>query len=151
MAQKSAADTVYCRDCGSLISARAEICPECGVRQRDPPSSIQSEASKLGEKYTDQYPLWVWVISVVFAAITFPFGLVIPAYFYYMAEKGAGENQSTAQMVIVILFGILGIAGVEIHKRLSEKDRKHALYAVGGLVLLAVGSAAFAMLLILFG
>src|SRR4051794_3762718 len=24
----------YCRDCGSVIQARAEICPKCGVRQR---------------------------------------------------------------------------------------------------------------------
>lgn len=27
-------DEVYCRDCGSIIKERAEICPECGVRQR---------------------------------------------------------------------------------------------------------------------
>jgi TM2 domain-containing membrane protein YozV len=26
----------YCRDCGSVINARAEICPKCGVRQRAP-------------------------------------------------------------------------------------------------------------------
>lgn len=32
-------DEVYCRDCGAVISERAEICPECGVRQRDPPTS----------------------------------------------------------------------------------------------------------------
>jgi TM2 domain-containing membrane protein YozV len=31
-------DEVYCRDCGSIISERAEICPDCGVRQHDPPS-----------------------------------------------------------------------------------------------------------------
>jgi TM2 domain-containing membrane protein YozV len=30
---------VYCRDCGERIRARAEICPDCGVRQRDPPAS----------------------------------------------------------------------------------------------------------------
>jgi TM2 domain-containing membrane protein YozV len=26
----------YCRDCGSVINAQAEICPKCGVRQRTP-------------------------------------------------------------------------------------------------------------------
>ncbi len=26
-------DQKYCSDCGSTISARAEICPKCGVRQ----------------------------------------------------------------------------------------------------------------------
>jgi TM2 domain-containing membrane protein YozV len=24
----------FCRDCGAVINARAEICPKCGVRQR---------------------------------------------------------------------------------------------------------------------
>jgi TM2 domain-containing membrane protein YozV len=27
----------YCRDCGSVIHARAEICPKCGVRQKMTP------------------------------------------------------------------------------------------------------------------
>ncbi len=36
-------DEAYCRNCGSIISEQAEICPECGVRQRPPPqSSIES-------------------------------------------------------------------------------------------------------------
>ena len=30
--------TKYCSDCGAQISARAEICPKCGVRQSSPPS-----------------------------------------------------------------------------------------------------------------
>ena len=33
---------VFCRDCGESISARAEICPACGVRQRPPPSSLDA-------------------------------------------------------------------------------------------------------------
>lgn len=32
-------ETVYCRDCGAEIAARAEICPECGIRQRPPEGS----------------------------------------------------------------------------------------------------------------
>lgn len=31
---------VYCRDCGAVISQKAEICPECGVRQQSPASSM---------------------------------------------------------------------------------------------------------------
>jgi TM2 domain-containing membrane protein YozV len=30
---------VFCRDCGAVIDAEAELCPACGVRQRDPPQS----------------------------------------------------------------------------------------------------------------
>jgi len=36
VAQKGV-DQKYCRDCGSVIALRAEICPKCGVRQAEPP------------------------------------------------------------------------------------------------------------------
>jgi TM2 domain-containing membrane protein YozV len=32
-------DEAFCRNCGRVIAAEAEICPECGVRQRDPPKT----------------------------------------------------------------------------------------------------------------
>lgn len=34
------ANEKYCRDCGALISIKAEICPKCGVRQMAAPGSI---------------------------------------------------------------------------------------------------------------
>ena len=37
-------DEAFCRDCGAVISRKAEICPECGVRQRDPPTSGLDDA-----------------------------------------------------------------------------------------------------------
>lgn len=41
-------DEVFCRNCGSLISDQAELCPDCGVRQRDPPkSSLESALDDL--------------------------------------------------------------------------------------------------------
>lgn len=44
------ADEVFCRDCGAVISDQAEICPNCGVRQRDPPkSSVESVVEELTE------------------------------------------------------------------------------------------------------
>lgn len=43
-------DEVYCRNCAAVISERAEICPECGVRQRAPPkSSFESALDDLLE------------------------------------------------------------------------------------------------------
>jgi TM2 domain-containing membrane protein YozV len=36
---------IYCRDCGEEINERAEICPECGIRQKDPPDSITNNSS----------------------------------------------------------------------------------------------------------
>lgn len=37
-------DRVYCRECGAGIARAAEICPDCGVRQRPPPRSGLAEA-----------------------------------------------------------------------------------------------------------
>ena len=37
--RKRGPDEAFCRNCGAIISDRAEICPECGVRQRPPPNS----------------------------------------------------------------------------------------------------------------
>ncbi|WP_224332236.1 TM2 domain-containing protein [Haloprofundus halobius] len=36
-------DTVYCRNCGEQIAAEAELCPNCGVRQRPPPSAVDDK------------------------------------------------------------------------------------------------------------
>jgi TM2 domain-containing membrane protein YozV/ribosomal protein L40E len=32
-------DEAFCRNCGAVIASEAELCPDCGVRQRDPPRS----------------------------------------------------------------------------------------------------------------
>jgi TM2 domain-containing membrane protein YozV len=32
-------DEAYCRNCAAVISDAAEICPDCGVRQRPPPEN----------------------------------------------------------------------------------------------------------------
>ncbi len=35
---------VYCRECGEIIRENAEICPECGVRQRSPSGGFDNDA-----------------------------------------------------------------------------------------------------------
>ncbi len=42
------ADQKYCTECGSIINAKAEICPKCGVRQLPAPT-----AGPLGRSTTD--------------------------------------------------------------------------------------------------
>ncbi|MGB9965237.1 zinc ribbon domain-containing protein [Halobacterium hubeiense] len=37
-------DEAYCRNCGEVIDAKAEICPECGVRQRSPDTGFGNQA-----------------------------------------------------------------------------------------------------------
>ena len=37
-------DEKYCSDCGSIIKAKAEICPKCGVRQTSPFANVAAVA-----------------------------------------------------------------------------------------------------------
>lgn len=46
MSDPDSPDMVYCRDCGAEIRAQAEICPECGIRQKDPPSTTSDGSEK---------------------------------------------------------------------------------------------------------
>ncbi len=39
------ADEIFCQSCGEVIKALAEICPECGVRQRGSSGSSGSRGS----------------------------------------------------------------------------------------------------------
>lgn len=57
----------FCRDCGAVIDARAEICPECGVRQRDPPKS--SVDSALDDLFEGGNPFVAAVLSAVFPGL----------------------------------------------------------------------------------
>jgi len=45
MSASMVAVEIYCRDCGSVIQSRAEICPKCGVRQRMVPAGNRSRSS----------------------------------------------------------------------------------------------------------
>jgi TM2 domain-containing membrane protein YozV len=58
---------VYCRDCGTVISERAEICPNCGVRQRDPPKG--SLDTLIEELTASGNPFIAAVLSVVFPGL----------------------------------------------------------------------------------
>lgn len=55
-------ETVYCRECGAEIRRAAEICPECGVRQRPPPSAVEGLLD-------GRNPLIAAVLSAVFPGL----------------------------------------------------------------------------------
>lgn len=37
----------FCSECASIINAKAEICPRCGVRQMAPPASAHNGKSRI--------------------------------------------------------------------------------------------------------
>jgi len=36
-------DEMFCSTCGEIIKKEAEICPKCGVRQKNPPTLISND------------------------------------------------------------------------------------------------------------
>jgi TM2 domain-containing membrane protein YozV len=64
MSQSEDADTVFCRECGAEIRRTAELCPECGVRQRAPPPSPAVSALLDGRN-----PLVAALLSALFPGL----------------------------------------------------------------------------------
>lgn len=60
-------DEVFCSDCASVISKKAEICPKCGVRQK--PSlgtATETATSALNKKTPKGRNKWVAIIIAFF-------------------------------------------------------------------------------------
>jgi len=117
----------YCTNCGAKVSLDSLFCGECGSEIASGNTDTNQEynpgatADIIDEKVSDEsdgkwqseYSTLVWVISGVVALITFPFGLTIPAYFYFKASRGNGSSQNTAEIATVLLFNVLGMIVVE--------------------------------------
>ena len=133
MANTDTADSgvVYCRDCGEQIKSNAEICPECGVRQKENPDT--------GGVFS-QYTTIQWIAGVIIGLVTFPIGLAIPAYFYIKSSNGTAQEQGGWEAWAVILAGIFGIIAIELG---GEKGAKVIL----ALLLLAPILVIFAAIL----
>lgn len=108
-------DEVYCRDCGSIIKERAEICPECGVRQRSAflsnvdESGVAAVASLLipgaGQIFLGHLERGLLFIAATFVAafmsmflVGIPVLLAIWVYAIYDAYK-LGEDPTRASRV----------------------------------------------------
>lgn len=92
---------VFCRDCGTVISARAEICPECGVRQQAPP---QSSMDSLVEVLTNgENPF----VAAVYSAILPGLGQ------FYNREPEKGAAIVVASLVAVL--SILALVGLVLY------------------------------------
>jgi hypothetical protein len=124
-------DLVHCYECGAEIRRSAEICKECGVRQQSaPPSSSGHTVDDPTSTETDdtqstdflaEYSILQWIVAAIVGLVTFPVGLLVPAYLFYKASNGSGKEQSGLESWTAILFGILGIIGVEIGGKTAAK------------------------------
>ncbi|GAB7093238.1 hypothetical protein JCM30237_03900 [Halolamina litorea] len=91
---------VYCRDCGEIISEKAEICPECGVRQQ----SASTSADDIIEVLTNgENPF----VAAVYSAILPGLGQ------FYNREPAKGAAIVVASFVAVL--SMLALVGFVLY------------------------------------
>lgn len=81
MPRRKVADEVYCRSCGEPIKRRAEICPECGVRNSRYDSGSHSGGgadSPMENTASETTVSDRWYMGVLLAAIGWSLALIIP-------------------------------------------------------------------------
>ncbi|SEA73044.1 hypothetical protein SAMN05660420_03006 [Desulfuromusa kysingii] len=93
------ANEKFCRECGSLISVRAEICPKCGVRQMDPNTSIS---------VTKDGTLWLPVPSMILGMMMF---------LTFFDDSGWDSDTIIGCAFFAILGLVLGIVSVSTQRK----------------------------------
>lgn len=86
--QELAPDEIYCTKCGSVIKEAAEICPECGVRRKDPPG-----ADSQSEEVTDRtaFSRRSLGMQVLFSVVTLG---IYTIYWYHITHKQLANGTS---------------------------------------------------------
>lgn len=119
--EEAAHDEVFCTSCGEVIKEEAEICPECGTRQKESetytsdtniPDVRQRELEKLANKDT--------TVAILLGIFISPLG-----YVYAGSWAWAAINFFTLNY---LLFGIII---VPIHARKMILDAREELRAAG--------------------
>ncbi|SDQ86656.1 zinc ribbon domain-containing protein [Natronobacterium texcoconense] len=104
--ERSAGETEkYCSSCGEIIKKKAELCPECGVRNENPTSS--GESSTIGY----QGYLIIGVLSATLALLFVPpvFGAVA-IFCGYQVYKRHNELGGIGLMIyggVALVFGMI--------------------------------------------
>jgi TM2 domain-containing membrane protein YozV len=80
--QPPGADEAYCWSCGVPIKSAAEICPECGVRQRPPPSAGQAKSPGIAALAS---AVWTGAGQVYNGEIGKGIGLMVLMFFSVLA------------------------------------------------------------------
>lgn len=122
--RKPAADEAFCTSCGEIIKAEAEVCPECGVRQKDAESS-SGDYSDGSLPKQEAYELRKVAQKDVTMAMLL--GLLIsPLGYVYV-----GENLWALINFVTLNYLLFGIIIVPFHSRKMIKDARSELEANG--------------------
>ena len=91
MSEKPGADEQYCSSCGEVIKKEAEICPNCGVRQRSASANYGAQHGSLNIE---------GAIKRGFDKLTRKNGLMLVAVFFVISLVSAIASQSQAMRMM---------------------------------------------------
>lgn len=111
-------DEKFCRACGEVIKKEAEICPKCGVRQKE---AIVYQDSKNSKKSNETALIILNWVSIIF----FPLGLLVPIILFVTTKNDKIKKQAKALLIIYgvlfIVFLIIAIFGAIMYQMTSVK------------------------------
>ena len=116
-------DEAFCRNCGAVISDRAEICPECGVRQRPPPNS--SLDSAVDDVLGGGNPFVAAALSALFPGLGQLYNRQLEKG---MALIGAGVVAALSTIIVVgiVLYPLVWLYAIYDAYRVAERQEPTA-------------------------
>ena len=111
-------DEAFCRNCGAVISDRAEICPECGVRQRPPPNS--SLDSAVDDVLGGGNPFVAAVLSALFPGLGQLYNRQLEKGIALVAA-GMVAALSTIIVVGIVLYPVVWLYAIYDAYRVAER------------------------------
>lgn len=122
MSPSRADDEVFCQSCGEPIKQKAEICPECGVRNEissqtatATPSNQRSAQSSTRQSTTtgayETEPSDRWVMGLKISVVIWGVIGVLLLFIWRLVEFGAGPGRLLRGVGLAALLPLLQIVG----------------------------------------
>ena len=112
-------DEAFCRNCGAIISDRAEICPECGVRQRPSPTSPLDSA--VDDVLGGGNPFVAAVLSALFPGLGQLYNRQLEKGIALIAA-GVVAALSTIIVVGIVLYPVVWLYAIYDAYRVAERQ-----------------------------
>lgn len=131
--QQPGADEVFCTECGSVIKERAEVCPECGVRQQSAEANAQAQQNQQaagGAEITDRRKYELEKMASKDKTTIAVIGFLISPVAYWMV----GKKALAVVNFLTLNYFLLGVIVVPIHcySMISDAEEELRKSGVGG-------------------
>jgi predicted RNA-binding Zn-ribbon protein involved in translation (DUF1610 family) len=120
-------DEVYCTSCGAAIKSRAEVCPECGVRQTTDERQTGDQRQSGTIEMSDRRQYELEKIASQDITITMLWGFLLTPVGYLKV----GKTGLAVLNFLTFNYALLGFIIVPLHTRKMIKDAREELRRAG--------------------